>query len=85
MGMYKENGNRVRNYELDILHSCYFFLVHAVVWNIFTMIQAIKAYRFLKQNWSPENFFKYYYNKYIGQIEIPTEDDIQLLRNILTE
>lgn len=60
------------------------FLAYAVVWNIINLFNEIKDYRFLKQNWSPENYFKYYCNKYYG-IEVPTEKDIQLLRNVLSE
>lgn len=60
------------------------FFIYAVIWNAVSIFEKIKNYRVLKQNWSPENYFKYYCNKYYG-IEVPTEADIQLLRNYINE
>ena len=58
------------------------FFIHAVIWNIISLFNDIKKYRFIKQNWSPENYFKYFCSKYYD-IEVPTEEDIQLLRDYL--
>lgn len=61
------------------------FLIYVLIWNIIKLFYTIKDHRFLKQNRSPENYFKYYYNKYIEPIETPTEENVQLLRDILAQ
>ena len=60
------------------------FFVHAVIWNTISLFQAIKKYRFLKQNWSLENYLRYYFEKYYDY-EVPTNEDIQILTNYLKE
>lgn len=62
------------------------FSIYTVIWNVFSISNEIKNYRFLKQHWSPENYFKFYCNKYYGyDIEVPTEKDIQLLKDYIEE
>ena len=60
------------------------FFVYAAIWNIKRFNQGIKHYILFRQYRSPEYLFKYYYEKHFD-VDIPTEEDIQLLHDLLKE
>lgn len=87
MGIYGDQD--MTDIVIEIICWIYFilnvpFFVYTAIWNIKRFFHEVKHYILFRRYRSPEYLFKYYYEKHFN-VESPTEEDIQLLHDLLTE